>query len=891
MHQGAIFLTLFLSLATSWAMPRALPGGKLPDDKRLAQLKDLNGYFPFRPPVSGKEWEARSEKIRHRLKVAVGLYPEPERTPLNAVIHGRVEGDGFSVEKVYLESVPGFYLTGNLYRPLAAGAIRRPGILCPHGHWQDGRFHDAGEANIKKQIEQGAEEFLETGRNPIQARCVGLARMGCVVFQYDMIGYCDNDQISYQLAHRFAEQRPGMIATRDWGLFSPQAESHLQSVMMLQTWNSIRAIDFMEALPDVDPERIAVTGASGGGTQTFIVSALDPRVKVSVPAVMVSTAMQGGCTCENASLLRVDEGNVAFAALFAPKPLCVTAADDWTKEMATKGFPELSKLYGILGVQENLMLHSRTEFGHNYNLPSRQAMYRWLNGHLGINAKNPGRERPHKRLHKEQLTVWNDKHPKPPGGERFERRLLAVLQADSAKKISASAEVARRGWEVVLNLSLANVGSEISTRKEQLKNKSESDVPDTPWNPVKPHRMEALTQQLKLQPDLSILAGGDNPKNDTYTIEVKTDIEHISAIRLEALMHPTMTGGGLARSNSGNFVLTGFEMQMLRPGSDKSVPLKIENSVATFEQGSLKISNSYDGNPKTGWAVHEGRIADREHQAVFRLKQPLKAGRGTVLKFILRHDSPHPNHNLGHFRLSVSKDGNAPLAVGKENNAEWELITKEEREGYLVMAGLVNNVSCKQQLPVVFLYPKENWNKRAVIWLDAEGKSGLFEGQEPRTEVKKLLAAGSAVCGVDLFMQGEFLADGKALSQTRRVKNPRESAAFTFGYNRSLFVHRVHDVLSLIRMIRNEHHRAEKIDLVGLKGAGHWAAAVNYLAGETLDRVAIEAAGFKFIKVMDIRHPDFLPGGAKYGDIEALLGLAKRPCWRVDDKGLPTWLQ
>ena len=682
MRAAAIILTLSLSLTTAWAQLRVLPGGKLPADRRLAGLKDLNGYFPFHPPASKEEWEVRREEIRHHLKVSVGLYPEPARTPLNAVIHGRVEGDGFSVEKVYMESVPGFFLTGNLYRPAGGGATRRPGILCPHGHWQEGRFHDAGEANIKKQIEQGAEEFLETGRNPIQARCVGLARMGCVVFQYDMIGYYDNDQISYQLAHRFAKQRQDMISGRGWGLYSPQAESHLQSVMMLQTWNSIRAIDFMEALPDVDPERIAVTGASGGGTQTFIVSALDPRVKVSVPAVMVSTAMQGGCTCENASLLRVEEGNVAFAALFAPKPLCVTAADDWTKEMATKGFPELKKLYTTLGAPGNILLHSRTEFGHNYNLPARQAMYGWLNRHLGIGVKNPGKERPYKRLKEEQLSVWNARHPKPAGGEKFERRLLAFLHAESARTVAENPAVARRGWEVVLPLNLHGAGA-----------------------------------------------------------------------------------------------------------------------------------------------------------------------------------------------------------------VEWELTSKDQHEGYLAMTGLVKNVSRSQQSPVVFLYPKENWNKRAVIWLDAEGKSGLFEGKEPREEVKNLLAAGNAVCGVDLFMQGEFLADGKVLSQTRRVKNPRESAAFTFGYNRSLFVHRVHDVLSLICMVRDDPHGAEKIDLVGLKGAGHWAAAANYLAGEALARVAIETAGFKFIKVMDIRHPDFLPGGAKYGDIDALLGLAKQPCWLVDDKGLPPWLQ
>ena len=147
-----------------------------------------------------------------------------------------------------------------------------------------------------------------------------------------------------------------MISEKKWGLYSPQAESHLQSIMMLQTWNSIRAIDFMQGLEDVDPDRIAVTGASGGGTQTFMVSALDPRVKVSMPAVMVSTAMQGGCTCENAALLRVNEGNIAFAALFAPKPLGLTTADDWTKEMATKGFPEIKKTYQVLGAPQNLTL-------------------------------------------------------------------------------------------------------------------------------------------------------------------------------------------------------------------------------------------------------------------------------------------------------------------------------------------------------------------------------------------------------------------------------------------------------------------------------------------------------------------------------------------------------
>ena len=124
--------------------------------------------------------------------------------------------------------------------------------------------------------------------------------------------------------------------------------------MGLQTYNSIRALDWLSELPDVDPARIGVTGASGGGTQTFILCAIDHRPAVAFPAVMVSTAMQGGCTCENCSLLRVGTGNVEFAALMAPRPLGMTGANDWTKEMATKGLPELKAHYAMLGVPDKV---------------------------------------------------------------------------------------------------------------------------------------------------------------------------------------------------------------------------------------------------------------------------------------------------------------------------------------------------------------------------------------------------------------------------------------------------------------------------------------------------------------------------------------------------------
>ena len=142
--------------------------------------------------------------------------------------------------------------------------------------------------------------------------------------------------------------------TGSLGSLYAQAELRLLSVMGLQTFNSIRVLDWVSTLSDVDTSRIGITGASGGGTQTFMLTAVDDRPSAAFPAVMVSTAMQGGCTCENASYLRIGTGNVEIAALCAPRPLGMTAANDWTRELETKGLPELKKLYELLGAGKTL---------------------------------------------------------------------------------------------------------------------------------------------------------------------------------------------------------------------------------------------------------------------------------------------------------------------------------------------------------------------------------------------------------------------------------------------------------------------------------------------------------------------------------------------------------
>lgn len=396
-----------------------LPFGFAQDkDARYGKPKDYNGYFPWTPPVSKEAWEKRRKEVREQILIANGLWPMPPKTPLQAVIHGKIEREGYTIEKVYFASLPGHYVTGNLYRPTGKRG-KLPAVLSPHGHWRDGRFYDAGEKEAKQQMASGAEKTEAGARYPLQARCAQLARMGCVVFHYDMIGYADSQQITHRT-----------------GFLDAEAELRLQNFMGLQTWNTIRAYDFLESLPDVDPARIGVTGASGGGTQTFILGAIDDRPAAAFPAVMVGTAMQGGCICENASYLRVGTGNIEIAGLFAPRPLGMSGANDWTVDIETKGLPELKALYRLYGVEDNVFAKTYKQFGHNYNQPSRELMYNFFNKHLKLGHKEPVTEQPFVPVPAKELSVFDQGHPVPKDATNA-AGVRRYLTEDSDKQVNA----------------------------------------------------------------------------------------------------------------------------------------------------------------------------------------------------------------------------------------------------------------------------------------------------------------------------------------------------------------------------------------------------------------------------------------------------------------------
>jgi hypothetical protein len=400
--------------------------------------RDLDTPRTFPETSSRKEWQQRAEEIREHVQFCTGLWPMPEKTPLNAKVFDRIERDGYTIEKVYFETYPGFFLAGNLYRPFGKENSKKtvPAILNPHGHWKNGRMADEESGSIA-------------------ARCISFARQGMIAFSYDMVGYNDTVQVD----HKFASHPTNLL----WNI----------SLMGLQTWNSIRALDFLESLPDVDKSRLACTGESGGGTQTFILGAIDTRLAAQAPIVMVSHSMQGGCLCENAPGLRVDYSNMEIAASPAPRPQVIVAATgDWTKKTMEVEGPAIEHIYKLFGAEEKFD-YAIFDYDHNYNKTTREAVYaslgKWL---LKEKDASKLKEQPYTKEPDAALRVFPD--GKLPDGAlkepefiqslvRIYSEQLEKLKPTDGKSLKKWKETMLPAWEHALQLQHVKAGPWISS--------------------------------------------------------------------------------------------------------------------------------------------------------------------------------------------------------------------------------------------------------------------------------------------------------------------------------------------------------------------------------------------------------------------------------------------
>ncbi|NMA75261.1 MAG: alpha/beta hydrolase [Bacteroidales bacterium] len=300
------------------------------------------------------DWEKRKSVVRESIMKNIGLSPMPQKTPLNPKVTNKRKYDGYTVENIYLEVLPGVYLSGSLYKPSNINNKGRfVAMLSPHGHFYN---------KIDKSIPNERGRY----RPDQQYRCAMLACMGVVVFSYDMFAWGEST-----LQVPLKDHRTGLALT-------------------MQTLNGMRIIDYLFSLPYIDQTKVGITGASGGGTQAFLLAALDERITLSVPTVMVSSHFYGGCPCESGLPIHdiansISTNNAEIAALCAPHPqLVISDGNDWTSSLPTLEYPYLKHIYSLYGEKDKVQNAHFEKEGHDYGPSKRFAMYSFVAQYFGL---------------------------------------------------------------------------------------------------------------------------------------------------------------------------------------------------------------------------------------------------------------------------------------------------------------------------------------------------------------------------------------------------------------------------------------------------------------------------------------------------------------------------
>ncbi|MDT3404553.1 alpha/beta hydrolase family protein [Mucilaginibacter terrae] len=286
-------------------------------------------------------WERRKADLRPCMFEALQLSPMPAKPKSKPIITNKRVMDGYTIENIAIETLPGVYVCGSLYKPLKFKR-KIPVVLCPDGHFGDGRYRADG-----------------------QYRYAMLAKMGAMAISYDLFAWGES-------------------------LLQFDGKDHRRSLAMtIQALNSLRILDYLLSLKEADPTRVAITGASGGGSQTMLITALDDRIKLSVPVVMLSSYFSGGCPCESGMPVHLCGGgtnNDEFAAMAAPRPqLVISDGGDWSANVPDTDLPYLQKIYGYYGKPEMVANVHFPKEGHDYGKSKRLAMYDFVAKHFGLN--------------------------------------------------------------------------------------------------------------------------------------------------------------------------------------------------------------------------------------------------------------------------------------------------------------------------------------------------------------------------------------------------------------------------------------------------------------------------------------------------------------------------
>jgi hypothetical protein len=360
----------------------------------------------------------RQADVRQRILALIGGLPD-YRGALNAIVTRTTQRDGFAIDNVMFESLPGYYVTANLYRPNGPG--RHPAILMSMGHWESGK---------------AAGQLLSSN----------LARKGFVVLTYDPVGQGERQQ-AYDA--RVGRSLIGG-ATEQHFLNGAAAILKGQSVARYFVHDGMRAIDYLVSRPEVDPDRIGATGCSGGGTQTTYIAALDERVKVAAVACYMNsfrTLFSGSVGDSEQSIpgfLSAALDQADYVELFAPRPWLIasTTGDFFTPAGARQVYEEARRWYALYNVPDRVKWVVGPG-GHGTPLEVREAIYTWMIRWLRA-GQGDSRE--------ESLTLVPDHDLRVTPNGQVEGRELYQIIADVPVQTSSTAELA----SVVRDLVSAN---------------------------------------------------------------------------------------------------------------------------------------------------------------------------------------------------------------------------------------------------------------------------------------------------------------------------------------------------------------------------------------------------------------------------------------------------
>jgi hypothetical protein len=310
---------------------------KTPEEGK-AQLNYLSSLYHDIPG-----WTKRKETLKACMLEALQLSPLPPKPNSAPIITNKRMMDGYSIENIALEILPGLYIAGSLYKPAKIkGKI--PVILCPDGHWEKHRY-----------------------RPDCQYRCATLARMGAMAFSYDLFAWGES-------------------------LLQFKTEDHRRALAQtVQALSSIRFLDYLLSLKEADTNRVAISGGSGGGSQTMLITALDDRIKLSIPVVMLSSYHSGGCPCESGMGVHLCGGgtnNPEIAAMAAPRPqLIISDGKDWTAHVPEIEFPYVQKMYAYYGKQDLVKNVHIPQEGHDFGINKRTPLYAFVAQYFNLDIK------------------------------------------------------------------------------------------------------------------------------------------------------------------------------------------------------------------------------------------------------------------------------------------------------------------------------------------------------------------------------------------------------------------------------------------------------------------------------------------------------------------------